>query len=796
MNTIAFINLLSTLISLVALVILLRGKWISRRLDSRSILAGMLLLMAAQSFSTYLEWSNIDPLMDAFEDFLGIFFPVLWGTLVYVIVRDDTEAALLRSEQRYLRLYKDSPISIREQDLSGIKACLDDLKNSGVEDLKRYLEENPSFVRGCMAKLRVLDVNKATLELYKFENLSELISNLDSVINTDPEQSVAELLAIAKGEPSFECYATDKSSDGGERYIHMSWSVLPGHERDYGRVVVSVVDITDRMLAQRRIERRLSFEQAISSISTWFLNPGDLDRAIQRSLAEIGRLTGAERVYTFQFRPDLKSMSNTHEWCAVGVPSVIESLQDLPSSSFPWWMGLLKLGETIHIEDVNAMPAEARQEKEILQSLRVQSLVVLPVSSGNRLIGFVGLDNIYQAGLWKKEDITLLRIFSELLGSALARSQVEKALSESEERYRTVVEDMPALICRFMKDGTLTYVNNHYCNYFNLGREKLIGANFFQFIPEDERDGVQAHYSGMGLENPVVSYEQRVFAPDGKVYWQHWTDRALFDDQGQVVEYQSIGMDITELKNSQDEREVLISTLEARNTELQQFNYTVSHDLKSPLITIRGFLDYLEEDARSGNHERMHSDVQRIRNAADKMEQLLDELLELSRIGRSASRAEWIDLNDLVRDALDTVQGRLSSANVKVIVDADMPEVFGDRLRLRQVLENLVDNGVKFMGDQPDPCIQIDSIESGGALVVRVKDNGIGIDPDYHIKVFGLFEKLSSKTEGSGVGLAIVQRIIDVHGGRVWVESEGLGKGSTFCFTLSPDRLRRDQVPV
>jgi PAS domain S-box-containing protein len=231
-------------------------------------------------------------------------------------------------------------------------------------------------------------------------------------------------------------------------------------------------------------------------------------------------------------------------------------------------------------------------------------------------------------------------------------------------------------------------------------------------------------------------------------------------------------------------RQNLISELESKNAELERFTYTVSHDLKSPLFTIRGFLGYLEQDALAGNHARMKSDMERITDATDKMQQLLNDLLELSRIGRLMNEPANVPFEDLAREAVELVQGRIMARGVAIHIDADMPNVYGDRSRLLEVLQNLVDNAVKFMGDQPDPRIEIgwDGREDG-KLIFHVRDNGIGIPPEHHERIFGLFNKLDVKADGTGIGLALVKRIVEVHGGRIWIQSEA-GNGSTFYFTL------------
>jgi signal transduction histidine kinase len=166
------------------------------------------------------------------------------------------------------------------------------------------------------------------------------------------------------------------------------------------------------------------------------------------------------------------------------------------------------------------------------------------------------------------------------------------------------------------------------------------------------------------------------------------------------------------------------------------------------------------------------------------MQRLLEEVLELSRIGRLVNPPEELSLGELVREAVNMVAGRLEPTGVKVEIAPDLPVVYGDHSRLREVLENLIDNAVKFVAEQPDPRVEIGAREDGEETVFYVRDNGIGIDPRYHEKIFDLFDKLDQNSKGTGVGLAIVKRIVEVHGGRIWVESEGTGKGTTFCFTL------------
>jgi len=230
------------------------------------------------------------------------------------------------------------------------------------------------------------------------------------------------------------------------------------------------------------------------------------------------------------------------------------------------------------------------------------------------------------------------------------------------------------------------------------------------------------------------------------------------------------------------ERTKLIQELEIKNAELERFTYTVSHDLKSPIITIRGFLGFLEQDAVNGNQTRLRSDIKRISDATEKMQSLLNDLLELSRVGRLVNPPTVVSFNELVHETLEIVQGQIQKNMIQISIQEKMPAVYVDRPRVIEALQNLIDNAAKFIGENPRIEIGQNGMEND-MPIFHVRDNGIGIAPEHHDRIFGLFNKLDIDSEGTGVGLALVKRIIEIHKGRIWVQSEP-DKGSTFYFTL------------
>jgi PAS domain S-box-containing protein len=272
------------------------------------------------------------------------------------------------------------------------------------------------------------------------------------------------------------------------------------------------------------------------------------------------------------------------------------------------------------------------------------------------------------------------------------------------------------------------------------------------------------------------------------------TGRSITDEQLEALRlfagYAGLAIENARLNSALQvelaQRQNLIEELEAKNAELERFTYTVSHDLKSPLVTISGFLGYLEKDFVSGNVENIKSSITRITIAVQKMKTLLDDLLELSRIGRVINAPEAVNFSEIVGEALERVQGRLDQNKIRVNVQKRLPIVHGDRVRLIEVMQNLVENAAKFTGASEQPSIEIGSkgIDRQGKVILFVQDNGIGIQPQFQERIFGLFNKLDQNVEGTGIGLALVKRIIEVHGGKIWVESEP-DRGATFYFTLT-----------
>jgi len=241
------------------------------------------------------------------------------------------------------------------------------------------------------------------------------------------------------------------------------------------------------------------------------------------------------------------------------------------------------------------------------------------------------------------------------------------------------------------------------------------------------------------------------------------------------------------LKKNEKKLEVLLTELAAKNVELETFVSSVSHDLKTPIVTIEGFMGALREDFGNLIPEDCEKYLNYIGDATQKMELLINDLLELSRIGRLTVKKTEFPLADLIQEVITALQPQIETKGIQITVMQNLPWVYGEKKRIIQVMENLLSNAIKYIGkENPSPRIEIGVQEQDDRKVIFVRDNGIGIEKIYFEKIFQVFQRLPSAKkieQGTGVGLAIVKRVVEYHGGRVWLESEP-GKGATFFFTL------------
>ncbi len=367
-------------------------------------------------------------------------------------------------------------------------------------------------------------------------------------------------------------------------------------------------------------------------------------------------------------------------------------------------------------------------------------------------------------------------------------------IKKSEENYRLLIENQTDLVVKVDKEGRFVYVSQSYCNIFGKTEKELLGNKFLPLVHEEDQTTTMNEMKKLYIPPYQCYIEQRALTKDGW-RWYGWEDKAIVDKNGVIIEIIGVGRNINEkkeyenkIRNLNEELEEKVqkrtTQLENANKELEAFTYSVSHDLRAPLRAIDGFTKIVQEDYYNNFDEEGKRILNVIRKNTNKMDILINDLLLLSKTNKTSLRISRIDVEKLVQSVYDEIAEKSVkeefSFNIK-----QLPSVEADINLMRQVFSNLISNAIKYSSGSNTKSIEIGGRNNGFENIYYIKDQGVGFNPKYVNKLFGVFQRLhhSKDFEGTGVGLAIVKRIINKHEGNVWAEGEE-NKGATFWFSL------------
>ena len=416
-----------------------------------------------------------------------------------------------------------------------------------------------------------------------------------------------------------------------------------------------------------------------------------------------------------------------------------------------------------------AFAKRSKQEVEISMGSRILSFVVAPIIEASYV-------NLYG------RDITERKQAKDELqkahdGLELRVQERTAALFQSNMLLRTLLDNMPDQI--YFKDTESRFIKNSMAQVRLLGLSdplQVVGKTDFDFFPHAQRS-YEGEQEIIRSGTPLVDFEENVVWPDGHGTWLSTTKVPLRDHTGKIIGTMGISRDITDRKQNAD-------ALQKTQDELEAFSYSVSHDLRAPLRGIDGWSLALLEDYGEKLDQQGREYIQRVRAETQHMGELIDDLLQLSRITRSTLHTEAVDLSAVAGEIVARLQENKPQRCVEFIIQKGLI-ANGDAHLLEAALTNLLDNAFKFTGKKPQARIEFGQIELKGEPAFFVRDNGAGFDMHFAKKLFGAFQRMHAASEfpGTGIGLATVQRIIHRHGGRIWAESV-VNQGATFYFTL------------
>ncbi|HQV14464.1 MAG TPA: PAS domain S-box protein [Denitromonas sp.] len=637
----------------------------------------------------------------------------------------------------------------------------------------------------------------------------------DSVHPDDVERVIATLNEHLSGKTGrYDTEYRLRNRNGDNLWVHDRGRVC---ERDATgqptRIVGMVQDISSRKAAEAKAERLSAYQSAIFRLSSAFINlPLDhLDPAIQDGLGEIGRFFGVDRSYVFAYDTAAQQMHNTHEWCAPGVPPEIDNLQNLHFGIAPEWIECHYRGKAIVIEDVNALP-DGSGLRQLLSAQGIRSLVTLPLMRDGECTGCVGFDAIRTMRQFGEEEMGLLSLFSGLLTNVTGRQLAEKALRESEYRFRNLLENVD----RIAVQGYDTHRRVIFWNaasevVYGYTRAEALGKRLEDLtVPEPMRETVVAEIdrwmNGGAAAPPGEMTLQHKDGSEVTVFSSH-----IMENLSSGPEMYCIDIDLTERKRIEAElaryREHLEALVEERTAALSiakeaaeaasraksAFLANMSHELRTPMNAIMGITAMVQRRAQD---PALREQLKTVDKASKHLLALIDDILDLSKIEAERLTLEQthFQLGAVFSNLLNLIEQRAREKGLQLTIDLpgelSAQAVIGDALRLGQVLLNLSSNAIKFT-HQGSITIRVRAVtEHADALSLRVDviDTGIGIDQDTQKHLFTAFEQadnsMTRKYGGTGLGLAISKRLLKLMGGEIKVESTP-GHGSTFWFTVS-----------
>lgn len=422
-------------------------------------------------------------------------------------------------------------------------------------------------------------------------------------------------------------------------------------------------------------------------------------------------------------------------------------------------------GDATMVQNVlAAIPSDLNQDFLVSSSLAVIAIAALSNNLGSS-------KNVIIENLRESEQV-LEEKNRELKKLSLVASKTDNAVIISDRDFR------------------ITYVNEAFTQQTGFTPAEAIGKLPEDFLFGEVSDKDEIHTMRYRMRNKSnCSCELEQLRKDGTKYWTHLAVSTILDDQGQVTAYVTLQQDINERKTAELKIRNYLHELEITNKELDEFAYVVSHDLKAPLHAISNLTEWIEEDMAGKFSDDTKTNFNIIKSRVTRMEDLINGLLEFARANHDTGERTTVDLNDYIYEVIDFCS---PPPNCSIGIHGKLPVLYGDKIKFQQVFANLIGNAIKY-NDKSEINISISATEQQDTWTISIRDNGPGIDPRFHEKIFVIFQTLNPRdtVESTGVGLAIVKKIVEEEGGRIWVESMP-GTGSDFRFTW-PKESKKEQ---
>ncbi|GEM_PF-2322954 len=541
-----------------------------------------------------------------------------------------------------------------------------------------------------------------------------------------------------------------------------------------------LVNVTERKRAEEAAILRARQQALVAELGQLALSTTNLQTLFDAAVTRLAETLGVEYCKVLELLPDGQTLR-----LVAGVgwqPGLVGSATvsaDLNSQAGY----TLAVNEPVIVEDLRT---ETRfSGPALLREHGVVSGMSTIIAGMDHSFGVLGV-HTRRHRVFSADDVHCLQAVANILAEAIQRERVRQALVTERALLRTMVDHLPTSV--YVKDleGRKTLANQVCLSHMGVSSEaEALGKTDFEVYPPELAAAFAAddHFV-LSTGQPIFNREERITRSDGTLGWQFTSKVPLHDSNGRIIGLVGIGYDITERRQMEDQLRQTLADLQRANADLERFAYVASHDLQEPLRMIASYAQLLEQRYRG----RLDADADEflafIVEGASRMQQLIFDLLAYSRLGATRPASQSTDASISCQLALINLQDAIAQAQATIICDP-LPTVKAEPTQLTLLFQHLIANAIKFRGPEP-PIVHVSAVaDSSSSFVFSVRDNGIGIEPQYFERIFVIFQRLHKRREypGNGIGLALCKRIVELHGGRIWVESTP-GQGSTFFFTL------------
>lgn len=710
-----------------------------------------------------------------------------------VTVRMETEVALRESEERYRRLFEEVPISLWEEDYSNVRQIIRDLERSGITDLDAYFQQNPDALEQCIASIQILDVNRATLEMYNKTDKSAFRGSLLEVLPEIERDSLRqEIVALATGKHHVTL-ETKRKILGETRFLIVNLTLAPGYEHNWKRVLVSLTDVTALKLAEAAEHEQRTLAEALRDTAAALVSSLDPEEVLNRILDNLDRVVPHDAANIALIEGDRMYI---HNWRGY-TPQQAELLKGmLIPMEYPSFQHMFRTGEPFLIRNIAEAPEKWVQTPE---TERVRSYAGVPIKAHGQVVGFLNLDS-FTPGFYNPEHIERLQAFADQAAIAIENAQLYDAIRKHAAELQKRVEQRTAeleheraqlqAILDAMGEGvvytegqTVRYVNNQTLIMTGYSAEDLIGpvnklaTSAIRLKDEELVANNSARLMAILARNRIWRGDALLIRRDGSTRDVSLTITLVGSPEDVPLSIVTVMRDVSQERALQAQKDRFIAN--------------ASHELRTPITNMKMRLYLINKQP-----ERRDEHMEVLRYVTSRMEKLVEELLDLSRFERGVLqlRMEATELNALIARVVQIEQVAAAEKGLTLALESEDTPVNAtvDTNRITQVITNLINNAFNYT--RPGGRVTVRLRTTTDSALIEVEDTGIGIPAEALDKIFEPFYRVNEEVaRGTGLGLPISREIVELHGGELTVQSKE-GVGSIFTVRLPLHQAGEDNA--